>query len=149
MRIALLLHLISDVVWIGGMFLAYVVVRPTVGELLEPPQRLPLWAGIFRRFFAWVWAAVVLILLSGFTMMGQRATVPHSVLLMTVVGLVMAAIFIYVYFAPFVRLKEAVSAQDWKAVGAALGTIRRLVAINLTLGVINIAVAVLGPMLTK
>ena len=45
MTIALFLHLLSDVIWIGGMFLAYVAVRPAALEVLEPPQRLRLWAG--------------------------------------------------------------------------------------------------------
>jgi uncharacterized membrane protein len=145
MRITLFLHLISAIVWIGGMFLAYVVVRPAIGEVLEPPQRLRLWTGIFRRFFLWVWAAVVLIVLSGFTMMGQMGNVPHIVLLMVVVGIVMVGIFLYIFFVPFPRLKRAVAAEDWKAGGAALGTIRQLVAINLVLGIMNVAVGVLGP----
>ncbi|HEV7804039.1 MAG TPA: CopD family protein [Burkholderiales bacterium] len=147
MTIALFLHLISDVVWVGGMFLAYVVVRPTVVEVLEPPQRLRLWAGIFRRFFPWVWGAVIFILGSGFLMMGQMAAVPAYVIVMTVIGVVMSMIFMHLYFAPFGRLKRAVAAEDWKAGGAALGQIRMLVGINLALGLLNIAVAVLGRVL--
>jgi uncharacterized membrane protein len=144
MTIALFLHVISDVVWIGGMFLAYVAVRPAAVEVLEPPQRLRLWTGIFRRFFPWVWAAVALILATGFVMMGQMAKVPMYVIVMTVIGVVMSAIFMHIYFAPFARLKRAVAAEDWKAGGAALGQIRILVGTNLALGLINIAVAALG-----
>ena len=144
MTIALFLHVISDVVWIGGMFLAYVAVRPAAVEVLEPPQRLRLWTGIFRRFFPWVWAAVVLILATGFMMMGQMAKVPLYVIVMTAIGVVMSAIFMHIYFAPFARLKRAVAAEDWKAGGAALGQIRMLVGTNLALGLINIAVAMLG-----
>jgi uncharacterized membrane protein len=53
-------------------------------------------------------------------------------------------IFLHLYFAPFGRLKRAVAAEDWKAGGAALNQIRMLVATNLTLGLINVAVGVLG-----
>jgi uncharacterized membrane protein len=144
MTIALFLHVISDVVWIGGMFLAYVAVRPAAVEVLEPPQRLRLWTGIFRRFFPWVWAAVALILATGFVMMGQMGKVPVYVIVMTVIGVVMSAIFIHLYFAPFARLKRAVAAEDWKTGGAALGQIRILVGTNLALGLINLAVAMLG-----
>ena len=144
MTIALFLHVISDVVWIGGMFLAYVAVRPAAVEALEPPQRLRLWTGIFRRFFPWVWAAVALILATGFMMMGQLAKVPLYVIVMTVIGVIMSAIFLHIYFAPFARLKRAVAAEDWKSGGAALGQIRMLVGTNLALGLINIAVAMLG-----
>jgi uncharacterized membrane protein len=126
------------------MFLAYMAVRPAAVEVLEPPQRLKLWSGIFRRFFPWVWAAVVLIAASGFLMMGQLARVPHYVVAMTVIGIVMSAIFLYIYFAPFRALGRAVDSEDWKAGGAALNQIRQLVGTNLVLGVVNIAVAILG-----
>ena len=144
MTVALFLHVISVVVWVGGMFLAYMCVRPTVVEVLEPPQRLRLWTGIFRRFFPWVWAAVILIVGSGFTMMGQMPQVPNYVTIMTIIGVVMSVIFLHLYFAPFARLKRAVAAEDWKAGGAALGQIRLLVGVNLTLGLVNVAVALLG-----
>lgn len=142
--IALFLHVVFDVIWIGGMFLAYVAVRPAAIEVLEPPQRLKLWAGIFRRFFPWVWAAVVVLLATGFAMMGQMGTVPPNVIAMTAIGVVMSAIFLHIFFAPFARLTRAVAAEDWKAGGAALNQIRILVGVNLTLGLINVAVAILG-----
>ncbi|MGZ5260296.1 MAG: hypothetical protein ACXWC0_21960, partial [Burkholderiales bacterium] len=80
----------------------------------------------------------------GFLMMGQMGTVPSYVIVMTVIGIVMSLIFLHLYFAPFGRLKRAVAAEDWKAAGAALNQIRILVATNLTLGLINVAVGVLG-----
>ena len=144
MTIALFLHVISAVIWVGGMFLAYLCVRPAAAEALEPPQRLTLWTGIFRRFFPWVWAAVVLILLSGFYMLGEMGAMPPYVIAMTLIGIVMSAIFLHIYFAPFGRLKKAVAAQDWKTGGAALNQIRILVGVNLTLGILNIAIAILG-----
>ena len=144
MTFLLFLHVVFDVIWVGGMFLAYMAVRPAVVEVLEPPQRLKLWTGIFRRFFPWVWAAVVLILATGFVMMGQLARVPHYIIAMTVIGIVMSAIFVYIYFAPFPALKRAVAGEDWKTGGAALNQIRKLVGTNLVLGLVNIAVAVLG-----
>ncbi len=144
MRVALFLHLVSDVVWIGGMFLAYMAVRPAALEVLEPPQRLRLWAGIFRRFFLWVWAAVLLLLVSGLWMMTKMSPVPAYVQAMAGIGIVMMAIFLHVFFAPFARLKRAVAAEDWKAGGAALNQIRILVGVNLVLGFATIAVAVLS-----
>jgi len=147
MRFALLLHVLSVVVWVGGMFLAYLAVRPAAVEALEPPQRLRLWAGIFRRFFRWVWAAVALLLLTGFSMMGEMERVPAYVQAMAGIGIVMMAIFVHVYFAPYGRLKRAVAGEDWKAGGAALSQIRVLVGINLLLGLANVAVALLAPAL--
>jgi len=144
MTIALFVHVLSDVIWIGGMFLAYVAVRPAAAEVLEPPQRLRLWAGIFRRFFPWVWASVAALLATGFYMMGEMGTVPPYVIAMTAIGVVMSAIFLHIYFAPFARLTRAVEAQDWKAGAPALNQIRILVGVHLALGLLNIAVAILG-----
>jgi uncharacterized membrane protein len=144
MTIALFLHVLSDVVWIGGMFLAYMAVRPAVVEVLEPPQRLKLWNAIFRRFFPYVWASVALILGTGFFMLGMLPRVPLYVISMAVIGILMSAIFAYIYFVPFGALKRAVAAEDWKSGGAALGAIRMLVGTNLLLGLLNLAVAVLG-----
>jgi uncharacterized membrane protein len=144
MTLALFLHVISDVIWVGGMFVAYVAVRPAAGEALDPPQRLRLWTGIFRRFFPWVWAAIVLIVATGFWMMADMTRVPIYIMVMTAIGIVMSAIFMHVYFSPFSRLKRSVAAEDWKGAGAALNQIRILVGTNLLLGVVNVAVATLG-----
>ena len=76
--------------------------------------------------------------------MGEMARVPGYVQAMTGVGILMMAIFLHVYFAPFGRLKRAVAAEDWKAGGAALAQIRVLVGVNLLLGTLNVAIAVLG-----
>ena len=144
MAYALFLHILSAVIWVGGMFVAYMAVRPAAVEVLDPPQRLKLWTGIFRRFFPWVWASVVLILATGFIMMDRLAAVPLYVIAMAVIGVVMSAIFMHIYFAPFGRLKRAVAAEDWKAGGAALNQIRMLVGVNLVLGLVNVAVGILG-----
>ncbi|MCI0653906.1 MAG: hypothetical protein L0Y39_05450, partial [Methylococcaceae bacterium] len=62
---AIALHLLSAVVWVGGMFFAYAVLRPAASSLLDASQRLPLWSETFRRFFAWVWVAIVLLVATG------------------------------------------------------------------------------------
>ena len=141
--ISLFLHVLSDVIWVGGMFLAYMAVRPAA-MALEPPQRLTLWKGIFQRFFPWVWACVALLLATGFWMMGLLPKVPVYVMVMAFIGILMSAVFVYIYFVPFGQLRRAVAAQDWKSGGAALNTIRQFVGMNLVLGLINIAVAMLG-----
>ena len=146
MTLSLFLHVLSVVVWVGGMFFAYMALRPVAASVLEPPQRLTLWAGVFGKFFPWVWASVVLILLTGLHMLvvfGGMAA-PHYAMTMLVLGVVMMAIFAHVFFAPYGRLKRAVAAQDWKAGGAALAQIRRLIGINLSLGLLTIAVVFLG-----
>ena len=63
--IAIALHVVAAVVWVGGLFFAYVVLRPTTGTL-EPPIRLALWAGVFKRFFPWVWMSIIILMVSGY-----------------------------------------------------------------------------------
>jgi uncharacterized membrane protein len=146
MSLSLFLHVLSVVVWVGGMFFAYMALRPVATSVLEPPQRLTLWAGVFGKFFPWVWASVVLILATGLHMLmvfgGTGA--PLYALAMLVLGVLMMLIFAHVFFAPYGRLKRAVAAQDWKAGGAALAQIRMLIGINLSLGLVTIAVVFLG-----
>jgi uncharacterized membrane protein len=146
MSLSLFLHVLGVVVWVGGMFFAYMALRPVAASVLEPPQRLTLWSGVFDRFFPWVWASVILILLTGLHMLnflgGMGA--PLYVLAMFAIGIVMMLIFGHIFFSPYRKLKRAVTGQDWKAGGAALGLIRKLIGINLTLGLLTIVLAFLG-----
>lgn len=150
MNLLLLLHVLSVVVWVGGMFFAYMALRPVAASVLEPPQRLALWSGVFGKFFPWVWVSVVLILLSGLDMLMRLggAAAPHYVLTMLVLGVVMMLIYAHVFFAAYKKLKRAVGQQNWKAGGAALAQIRRLIGINLTIGLVTIAVVFVGRALT-
>ena len=145
MAFAVLLHVVSVVIWVGGMFFAYLVLRPVAARQLEPPVRLTLWAGVFDRFFPWVWSAVIAILATGFWMIfavfgGMGGVGPH-VHAMLGLGIAMMLIFFHVFFAPYRRLKQAVGAQDWPAGGRQLAQIRRLVGINTVLGLATVAVA--------
>jgi len=145
-KIATMLHLLGAVVWIGGMFFAYLCLRPAASRL-EPQLRLPLWSAALQRFFWWVWASVALILGSGFYMVAVIADLgrlPLHVHLMLTVGLLMTLIFAFVFFFPFPKLKRAVAAQEWKAGAAALDEIRLAVGINLALGLLNVVIATAG-----
>lgn len=145
MIFAKFLHIAGFTVWVGGMFFAYMALRPVAAARLEPAQRLPLWEGVFGKFFPWVWLSVALIFAGGLYMMAQLGRPALYVTLMFMVGAVMAGIFGYVFFAPYRQLQAAVAQQDWQAGGAALAQIRRLIGINLSLGLANIAIGSLGP----
>ncbi len=74
---------------------------------------------------------------------------PLYALAMLVLGLVMMLIYAVVFFSPYQKLKRAVAEQNWKAGGAALGQIRQLIGINLSLGLLTIAVVFVGRMLVR
>lgn len=147
MAVATFLHVLGVVIWVGGMFFAYQVLRPVAADLLEPPQRLSLWLGVFQRFFPFVWIAVAITLISGLymiTLLGGFSVVSLGVHAMFGIGLVMLLVFCFVYFVPYGKLARAVSVQDWKQGGDALATIRKLIGFNLHLGLLNVAVATLS-----
>lgn len=150
MKLLYLLHVLATVVWVGGMFFAYLCLRPVAAAQLEAPQRLRLWQGVFARFFPWVWASVILLIATGHGIIGQMGGLgglPVHIHVMLAIGYLMAVIFVYLYFIPYPRLGQAVAAQDWKAGGAALNRIRILVGTNLTLGLTNIILVFLLPFL--
>ena len=143
--LTLLLHALFATIWVGGMFFAYMALRPVAASQLEPPQRLTLWVGVFSKFFPYVWLAVFLLPLTGYLMIfsiwGGFAGVPLYIHIMQGLGIVMILIYLHVFFAPFRRLKNAVAAKDWAAGGKSLNQIRQLIMINLIIGLAVVAIA--------
>lgn len=143
MRLALLVHLLGVVFWIGGMAFAHVALRPALGKL-PPADRLRLLHDVFVRFIPRVGVAVIAILVSGAWMLmglgGFRAVGP-GVHLMTALGLVMMLIYLHIVLAPYRRLRRALAAESWKEAGEAMQRIRFLVTVNLALGIAVIAIA--------
>ena len=140
------LHLLAVVIWVGGMFFAYMALRPAAG-LLEPPVRLTLWSHTFKRFFPWVWASVITLLVTGFGIIKQTGGMgevgPH-VHIMLLLGIIMMLMFLHVFFAPHKKLARAVESQDWETGAKALNQIRLLISINLLLGLITTVVGSAG-----
>ena len=145
--LALTLHVLSAVVWVGGRFAAYVCLRPAAG-VLEPPQRLRLWRNFFAKFFPWVWVAVLLLLASGYWMLvntfGGFAGAPIYVQLMQGLGWLMIVLFVWLFHGPWLALKRAVDAQDWPAAVPQLGRIRQIIMLNLPLGLIVVIIGGTG-----
>ncbi len=140
MAIAIPLHLLAAVIWVGGMFFAYMALRPVAASLLEPPLRLPLWSQTFAKFFPWVWAAIITLLATGLWMVvsvfGGFGSVGVHIHLMTAIGAVMILLFAHVFFVPYRRMKQALAANDVPEAGRRLAQIRIIIAINLSLGLI-------------
>jgi uncharacterized membrane protein len=142
MTILVALHALAAVVWVGGMFFAYMVLRPSAAPL-DSPLRLALWARVFGRFFPWVWASIAVLLASGYTMLflgfgGFRGAGLH-IHIMQATGILMMGLFLHLFFAPWRKLSHAVAQDAWPDAAAALNQIRRIVAVNLVLGLITVA----------
>ena len=146
------LHLLSIVVWIGGMVFAHFFLRPAVVQL-EPAARVRLMHDVLGRFFKAVLVASLLTLGSGLWMLGRVAKqavqsggafeMPIAWTIMAVLGIAMVAIFLHIRFALYKRLSQAVAASQWAAGGSALAQIRTWVSINLGVGVLILIVTLM------
>jgi len=140
----ILVHLLGAILWFGGMFFAYVCLRPAAAQVLDPPQRLPLWSATFARFLPAAAVAVLALLASGFAMLAQTgfAQAPIGWHLMLALGLLMSGVFAYVHAVLYPRLRSACAEAAWPRAAQALNGIRRLVALNLVLGILTVAAAI-------
>lgn len=140
----LALHILCAVIWVGGMFFAYVIVRPSL-SVLEPPQRLLLHTQVFRRFFLVVWHVMPLLLLSGFVLVfglfGGMANVPWNIQAMMGIGILMAVLFVVLVFGPYARFRRT---TDRNRMVSNIDSIRKLIGINLVLGLITVVLAALS-----
>lgn len=145
-------HVLSIIVWLGGMVFAHFFLRPAAARL-EAPLRLRLMHDVLGRFFQAVLVASLLTLASGVWMLGRVARqvvqsggnfeMPLAWTVMAVLGIAMVAIFMHIRFVIFKRLGRAVAASEWAAAGAALAQIRTWVSINLGLGAVVLLVTLM------
>ena len=139
----LAVHVLCAVIWVGGMFFAYVVLRPSL-SVLEPMQRIALHTQVFRRFFLIVWHVMPLILISGFAVLflfyGGIAGVGWNVNVMMLLGLIMSAVFVLIVFGPYARFRRT---TDRATAVACIDRIRKLIGVNLVLGIVTVVVALL------
>ena len=146
------IHVLSIVLWIGGMAFAHFFLRPAVAQL-EASVRLRLMHDVLGRFFKAVLVVSLRTLVSGVWMLGRVAKqvvqsggsfeMPLAWTIMAVLGVVMVAIFMHIRFVLFKRLGQAVAASDWGAGAAAMAQIRRWVAFNLGTGILVLLVSLM------
>jgi uncharacterized membrane protein len=147
MSLGLAFHILAAVIWVGGMFFAHMVLRPSAGAL-DAQTRLALWERVLGRFFGWVWLSIAALLVSGFAMVmigfGGFAALAHYINAMMAAGILMMMIFAHVYFGPWKRFRRAVAAADWAVAERNIKQIRLLVMINLLLGLVTVVVGASG-----
>ena len=145
MPVSIALHLLAAAIWVGGMFFAYMALRPAAAAVLEPPLRLQLWVQAFKLFFVWVWLSIIVILVTGYWMLfavfGGFGNAGLHIHIMHGAGILMVLIYLHVFFAPYRRLRHAIVIQDYSAGGKQLAIIRKLIALNLSIGLIVLIIA--------
>ncbi|MDB5370115.1 MAG: hypothetical protein JWP20_1673 [Roseomonas sp.] len=144
LRLIYLLHLLGAVIWVGGMAFSVLALRPAVG-VLGVPERMALLSSVFRRFFLLVWHAMPVLIATGYAMLfgwyGGFAGAGWHIHVMHLTGLVMAGIFLTLFFGPWKAMRAALAAGDNPVAAQASARVRRLLAINLVLGLATVLVA--------
>jgi uncharacterized membrane protein len=151
--IAKLLHLISAIIWMGGMTFMLFALRPAITAQMQPQSRALLMAEVWQRFFAMVAVAVLVLFVTGTHLYttafkaakaaaaatGGGGSVPLGWNLMLAIGMVMFLIFGHIYFAGFRKFRRAVAAGEWPVAAKAAGLIQKMVMANFVLGWLAIA----------
>jgi uncharacterized membrane protein len=148
-----LIHLLSVIVWIGGMVFSHFFLRPALGEV-DPPVKARLMVAVLSRFLNTVLVLGTVTLASGLWMMGRvakqtvQAGLPFNMPLqwwvMAALGIFMWLVLGHIRFVLYSRLRRAVSGLDWSVANGVLVQIRHWVLFNLCLGVVIVAVVVIG-----
>jgi len=142
------IHVLSVILWVGGMIFAELFLRPALAGL-APPDRLRLAQAVLARYFAALLWASALVLGSGVWMIGRvaKATVQSGVsfsmpltwTVMAGLGVLMVALFGYMRFALYPRFATAVTATDWAEADERLQRIGLWVRVNLGLGLVIVS----------
>jgi uncharacterized membrane protein len=148
-----IVHLLSIVMWVGGMFFAHFCMRP-VALTLPPDVRLPFLRGVLGRFFAVISVLAPLTVVSGALLVsravrsvretGASFNTPLEWWLMGALGLLMLLVFVYIRLVLFRRMQRAVDAKNWPVGAAAMNLIRHWVFVNLSIGVAIIVITLMG-----
>lgn len=145
---ALALHGLAAAIWVGGMFFAYMILRPASGGITAPPERLQLWARVFERFFRWVTAAIIILPATGYWIVFDYFGGFHQAAIhihwMHGTAWLMIGFYIYMRFRPYRHFKQAISDERWEQAAHAMDGIRRLVHVNLMLGLFTVLIGASG-----
>lgn len=142
------LHTLAAMIWVGGMFFAHMALRPSLAEM-APPERLGLWRRVLPRFFLWVWISIAVLLVTGYGILlagyqGGFGGGGLHVDIMQGTGLLMMALFTYMFFGPFQAFKRFLAAADLPKAAIFLARIRHVVTVNLILGLFTVFIGATG-----
>lgn len=138
----LALHLVAAALWVGGLYLAAIGLRGPLAQL-EAAKRVQFEMQVYARFFRLVWHLAPVMFVTGWLMVfgawGGFATLPVSIHAMQGFAVLMLAVFAYAYFVPWQKLRRAIRPSAEHLAG-----VRRLVLVDLALGVAAIVAGALG-----
>jgi uncharacterized membrane protein len=145
MIVALPLHILAIVVWLGGLFCMSVMVSPA-GRDLDATAIAFHWQRVLARFFTWAWIALLLIVATGIALVQVRfggfSNMPALHRANTAIGVPAIALFAYVFLVPWRRYCRSIAKSEWSAAERLLGHVRIVLAIILVLGVVASVISI-------
>ena len=143
------LHAVAATLWIGGIFFAFMALRPAAQEILQPRERLHLWQVAYRKFFRLVWLLITILIATGYYQLffrfGGFVNSQPYLHLMHTIRLIMIVAFCYLYFSLYGKLCRLIDTEDISAASDTLKKMRPVMATNLFLGIVVTVVGVCGP----
>lgn len=137
------LHALAATIWVGGLFFLVGILRPAASGV-PLADRLPLLSTVMGRFFLWVWIAIIVLLITGNTMiflLGGMGAVPVYIHLMQALGWVMFLLFGHMFFSPWRRVRVALAAGALADASRAMNQLRILASVNLAIGLLVVVIA--------
>jgi len=137
------LHALAATIWVGGLFFMVGILRPAASSV-PLAERLPLLSVAMGRFFLWIWIAIIVMLITGYAMvglLGGMARVPLYINVMQTLAWVMFLLYGHMFFSPWKRVRAALNAGALGDAGRAMNQIRIFATISLVLGLAIIAIA--------
>jgi len=145
--LVLAIHTLAAVIWVGGMFFAHLALRPAVAEM-PAAERLGLWRRVLPRFFAWVWASIIALLVTGYGVIvfgySGFGALPLHINIMQTTGLLMILLYAYLFMGPWQSFQKRMDGNDIAGAAAEQARIRRVISINLPLGLFTAAIGATG-----
>lgn len=139
-----LVHLVAGILWMGGMAFMLLALRPAAAGLLQPPERLMLIGAVWKRFFPIVLVSILALFTTGTNLYTTtfraikaatgQGSVPTGWNIMLVAGLLMMAIFAYIYWVAYAKFKHAMAELDWPLAGKAAAQVNTAMIVNFALG---------------
>ena len=149
-------HLLSIILWIGGMIFTRYFLGPAAAKL-DSQTRASLMQDTLGRFFRLVAYAISIALISGIWMVGRVAkmaivagtnfSLPITWAAMMGLGFIMAGFFLLIRYSLYTKLVKQVAASDWQGADKSLLTIRNWVGANLAIGLLIVLTMGVGPYL--
>jgi len=141
------LHLLGAVLWVGGMFFAVAVLRPSLAGQ-SPAERMAVWRLVLPRFFRWVAAAIVLLVVTGLGALhlyhGGLFGAGLHVDVMMLFALVMVAFYLFAVALPWRAFRKALDGGDLAAAAHHLDHVKAVVSVNLGLGLVTAFIGAAG-----